>query len=338
MKYILNELNIKTTNGFKINNLEIDLDISCLNTDKLYSIENINSTQTIKEDIVSSKVGLDFPKYLELVITIDKKYDKPIIINYDFNNNDSLISKIIFNYKENSSCDFIINYKSLDSNKQFNYLVEEINALENSTGSITYINNLNDKSTNIMSFNDRVENNSNITHNLIDIGGNIKIYNAYLESMENANNYFNNIYIGKDENIIDINYDLKNIGKNSINDLKVEGLLKDKSIKKFRGIIDFIEGCTKSSGKEYENCILLSDECISRSLPMLLCHEEDVEGAHGESTGKINEDKLFYLMSRGLSKKEAEKLIILSNFNSIINLINNESIKEEVLEKIESMI
>ena len=189
-----------------------------------------------------------------------------------------------------------------------------------------------------MSFNDRVENNSNITHNLIDIGGNIKIYNAYLESMENANNYFNNIYIGKDENIIDINYDLKNIGKNSINDLKVEGLLKDKSIKKFRGIIDFIEGCTKSSGKEYENCILLSDECISRSLPMLLCHEEDVEGAHGESTGKINEDKLFYLMSRGLSKKEAEKLIILSNFNSIINLINNESIKEEVLEKIESMI
>ena len=338
MKYILNELNIKTTNGFKINNLEIDLDISGLNTDKLYSIENINSTQTIKEDILSSKVGLDFPKYLELVITIDKKYDKPIIINYDFNNNDSLISKIIFNYKENSSCDFIINYKSLDSNKQFNYLVEEINALENSTGSITYINNLNDKSTNIMSFNDRVENNSNITHNLIDIGGNIKIYNAYLESMENANNYFNNIYIGKDENIIDINYDLKNIGKNSINDLKVEGLLKDKSIKKFRGIIDFIEGCTKSSGKEYENCILLSDECISRSLPMLLCHEEDVEGAHGESTGKINEDKLFYLMSRGLSKKEAEKLIILSNFNSIINLINNESIKEEVLEKIESMI
>ena len=338
MKYILNELNIKTTNGFKINNLEIDLDVICLNTNKFYSIEGIEVSQKIKEDILSSKVGLDFPKYLELAITIDKKYDKPIIINYDFNNNDSLISKIIFNYKENSTCDFIINYKSLDSNKQFNYLVEEVNTENHSTGSITYINNLNDKSTNIMSFNDKVENNSTITHNLIDIGGNIKIYNAYLESMENANNYFNNIYIGKDENIIDINYDLKNIGKNSINDLKVEGLLKDKSLKKFRGIIDFIEGSTKSIGKEYENCILLSDECISRSLPMLLCHEEDVEGAHGESTGKINEDKLFYLMSRGLSKKEAEKLIILSNFNSVINLINNESIKEEVLERIESMI
>jgi len=338
MKYILNELNIKTTNGFKINNLEIDLDVICLNTNKFYSIEGIEVSQKIKEDILSSKVGLDFPKYLELAITIDKKYDKPIIINYDFNNNDSLISKIIFNYKENSTCDFIINYKSLDSNKQFNYLVEEVNTENHSTGSITYINNLNDKSTNIMSFNDKVENNSTITHNLIDIGGNIKIYNAYLESMENANNYFNNIYIGKDENIIDINYDLKNIGKNSINDLKVEGLLKDKSLKKFRGIIDFIEGSTKSIGKEYENCILLSDECISRSLPMLLCHEEDVEGAHGESTGKINEDKLFYLMSRGLSKKVEEKLIILSNFNSVINLINNESIKEEVLERIESMI
>jgi len=338
MKYILNELNVKTTNSFKINNLEIDLDITSLNTNKLYSVEGIEVKQKIKEDILSSKVGLDFPKYLELTITVTKKYDNPVLINYDFNNNDSLISKIIINYGKDSTCDFIINYKSFDNNKHFNYLVEEINMEEFSNGNITYINNLNDISTNIMSFNDKVLNNSSITHNLIDIGGNIKIYNAYLESMENSKNYFNNIYIGKDENIIDINYDLKNIGKNSINDLKVEGLLKDKALKNFRGTIDFIEGSTKAIGKEYENCVLLSDEAISRSLPMLLCHEEDVVGAHGESTGKINEDKLFYLMSRGLSRKEAEKLIIISNFNSIINLINNDSIKEEVLEKIESMI
>lgn len=338
MKYILNELNVKTTNNFKINNLEIDLDITSLNTTKLYSVDGIGVKQEIKEDILSSKVGLDFPKYLEFTIIVDKKYDKPILVNYNFNNNDSLISKIIINYKKDSSCDFIINYKSLDNNKHFNYLVEEVNMEESSSGSITYINNLNDISTNIMSFNDKVLDNSLFTHNLIDIGGNIKIYNAYLESMENSKNYFNNIYIGKDENIIDINYDFKNIGKNSINDLKVEGLLKDKALKNFRGIVDFLEGSTKSIGKEYENCLLLSDEAISRSLPMLLCHEEDVEGAHGESTGKINEDKLFYLMSRGMTKEEATKLIILSNFNSIINLIKDDSIKEEILNTIEKRV
>ena len=61
-----------------------------------------------------------------------------------------------------------------------------------------------------------------------------------------------------------------------------------------RGVqIVYSEGSSNSIGKENENCLLLSDSSISRSLPMLLCHEENVEGAHSVSTGKINKyDKL----------------------------------------------
>ena len=335
----LNELRSKTTNGFKVNNLDIELDLNELNTDKLYSINGIEISQIIKNEEITSKVGLTYSKYLELTITVDKVYDKPILVNYNFENNDSLVSKVIINYKKASSCDFIFNYKSLDNNKHFNYLVEEINTEDYSTGSITYINNLNDFSTNIMSFNDNVLEESTITHNLIDIGGSIRIYNSVLNSIGyKSKNYFNNIYLGRNNELIDINYDLKNIGKSSINNLKVEGCLKDNSKKVFRGIIDFVEGCTKSDGQENENCILLSDTCVSRSVPILLCHEDDVIGAHGESSGKINEDKLFYLMSRGLSYEESTKLIVVSNFNSIINEIPDESIKEEILEIVEKRV
>lgn len=335
----LNILRSKTTNGFKVNNLDIELELNELNTDKLYSINGIEVSQIIKNEEITSKVGLTYSKYLELTITVDKIYDKPILVNYNFENNDYLVSKVIINYKKNSSCDFIFNYKSLDTNKHFNYLVEEINTEEYCNGSITYINNLNESSTNIMSFNDTVLEESTITHNLIDINGSIRIYNSDLNSKGfNSKNYFNNLYIGKDKDLIDINYDLKNIGKSSINNLKVEGCLKDNSKKIFRGIIDFVEGCTKSDGQENENCILLSDTCISRSVPILLCHEDDVIGAHGESSGKINEDKLFYLMSRGLSRKESEKLIVLSNFNKIINEIKDETIKEEVSSLVEKLV
>ena len=90
--------------------------------------------------------------------------------------------------------------------------------------------------------------------------------------------------------------------------------------------------------QESENCLLLSDTAISRSLPMMLCHEEDVEGSHGVSTGKVSKDKLFYLMTKGLSKKEAERLIVKANFNSVIQSIKEEKIQEEILEKIENMI
>lgn len=336
MSYTLNKLPVKTTNNFNVNELNIDLEINELNTDKLYVVEGIEVKQEIKNEKITSRVGLEFTKYLDLTITVDKTYNKPILVNYNFENSDVLVSKININYKSNSNANFIITYKSLDNNKHFNHLKEIVNMEENSTGTISYINLMNDNSTIIMSYEDKVLESASITHNLIDITGSIRIYNSYLESIGyNSKNYFNNIYLGTNNDLIDMNYDLKNIGKKSINNLKVEGALKDTSKKTFRGTIDFKEGSTKSDGQENENCILLSDTTRSRSVPLLLCHEEDVIGAHGESTGKIDKDKLFYLETRGLNRKEAEKLIVMANFTSIINLIENNELKEEIIKRIE---
>lgn len=339
MKYKLNELPVKTTNNFRINDLEIELDLNELNTNKQYSVEGIEVKQEIKEDNLTSKVGLTFNKYLEVLINVDQVVKEPVVINYDFNNRDNLISKIIINYKKNTSCDFIIKYTSLDNFEHFNYLVEDVNVEENSTGSITYINNLNTNSTNIMSFEGIVLENSNLKHNLVDLSGKVRIYNSYLESTEyKSKNTFYNVYIGKNDSIIDMNYYLKNIGQNSYNSLKVEGVLDDNSKKNFRGTLDFIKDSKNSIGEEYENCLLLSDSAVSRSLPMMLCHEEEVNGTHAESTGKISEDKLFYLMSRGMSNSDAKKLIVKSNFTTIINEISDKKTKEEVLELIDKLL
>lgn len=339
MKYKLNELPIKTTNNFKINDVEVELDLNELNTNKFYDIKGIKVEQKIIKSNITSKIGLEFKKYLEVKINISKVYNEPIYITYNFSNNDTLISNLIINYEENSKADIIIKYISDDNNKHFNYLKEEVIAKENSKGIVTYLNNLNSKSTNMIAFLDQVDDNASITHNLIDLKGNIRIYNAYMESNGySSKNYFNNIYIGKNNDLIDINYYFKNIGKKSYNDLKVEGVLDGNSSKKFRGTIDFIEGSTNSVGKEYENCLLLTDQCRSRSLPMMLCHEESVEGAHGESTGKIDEDKLFYLMCKGLTKKDAEKLIIMSNFTNILNNLNDTQLKDEIISLIEELI
>lgn len=336
MEYKLNKLPIKTTNNFNVNSLSIDLDLNELNTDKLYVVDGIEVIQEIKKEKITSRVGLEFNKYLDLTITVDKNYNKPIFVNYNFENSDVLVSKININYKENCNADFIITYKSLDTNKHINHLKEVVNMEENSTGTISYINLMSDDSVIIMSYEDKVLESASITHNLIDITGSTRIYNSYLESIGyNSKNYFNNIYLGTNNDLIDMNYDLKNIGKKSINNLKVEGALKDTSKKTFRGTIDFKEGSTKSDGQENENCILLSDKARSRSVPLLLCHEEDVIGAHGESTGKIDKDKLFYLETRGLTRKEAEKLIVMANFTSIINLIKDEVLIEEIIKRIE---
>ena len=60
---------------------------------------------------------------------------------------------------------------------------------------------------------------------------------------------------------------------------------------------------------------LCEDKAKSIALPMLLCTEEDVEGNHSTASGKVDEKQLFYIMTRGISYKEAVKLIVKSKFN-----------------------
>lgn len=81
--------------------------------------------------------------------------------------------------------------------------------------------------------------------------------------------------------------------------------------------------------------MLLSDKAKSISLPMLLCSEEEVEGNHSSSAGKIDNKQLFYIMSRGFNYKEAMKLMVRANFNKIIDKIQNEELKEEIIKEID---
>ena len=117
--------------------------------------------------------------------------------------------------------------------------------------------------------------------------------------------------------------------------IDVQGALKDKAKKHFKGTIDFKRGSKKAIGTENEECMLLSPKSKSIAAQIILCSEEDVEGDHSNSTGKIEDKQLFYLMSRGISKKESMKLLVKAKFNKIIEKIKNEKIKNEISQNLE---
>ena len=79
---------------------------------------------------------------------------------------------------------------------------------------------------------------------------------------------------------------------------------------------------------------LCEDKAKSIALPMLLCSEEDVEGNHSSSAGKVGEKELFYIMSRGFNFKEAMKLMVRAKFNKILENIKDENLKQEILDEI----
>ena len=344
MKYTLNKLKTKTTNNFKVNDITLDLEIPKFNNFKDYVItnnSNIKIAISQKEESITSSIGLTLDKYKEVNLVIPKniKIEAPIIFEYDFNDNDNLVDYFNIIYEENSSANIIIIYRSLSESSNFHFYKENLINKANSFGSLTLINLLNDSSYNFYSIENETLKDSNITHNIIDLGGRVRLSNMISNLVEaKSKNTLNNIYLGVKDNIIDNNYYLINKCPNTANIIRAEGSLDDNSHKTFRGIIDFIKGSSGSVGDEKENCILLSDDAISRSLPELLCGEEDVVGVHGVSTGKVSQSKLFYLMSRGFDEVAAKKLIIFANFSSTISKIPSNDIQEEVKEFIDKEI
>ena len=94
----------------------------------------------------------------------------------------------------------------------------------------------------------------------------------------------------------------------------------------------------QSEGSESEHCILLSNEVKANSTPILLSAEEDVNGSHSSSVGKIDDGELFYIMSRGISKADATKLLVKAKLVKLLNGLKDENLKKEILKRIDEKI
>lgn len=138
------------------------------------------------------------------------------------------------------------------------------------------------------------------------------------------------MFLGDKDRVSDMNYMVTHLGKRTISHLMGRGALLDEAVKTFRGTLDFVPGAAGSKGAEEEFSLMFSPRVRNKSVPLILCGEEDVEGAHAVSTGRIDVNSLFYLMSRGLDETTAKKLLIEAQFEPIIDMIPEETIRGEV--------
>lgn len=135
-------------------------------------------------------------------------------------------------------------------------------------------------------------------------------------------------YLAKDNQKVDLNYVANHRGKSTECHINADGVLKDKAEKTLRDTVNFITGAAGSKGIENEKVLLLGDDVVNKSIPLILCTEEDVEGAHGAQIGSLTDETLLYFAQRGLNKEQAEKMISLGSFNRLIKMIDDEEIKE----------
>lgn len=329
----LNNTPVRTSRNFNINNIKIDVKIP-EDIKKFKNMQIPEDATVLKEDLsLKYGIGLDYIEAnSKIKINLENKEEK-IICNFD-KENQNLIDQILINAKGKST--ITIEYKSLGEEKHFHNGVLKVIADENAEVNVNIINLLNETSDNFQAIESILNKNAKVNYTIIDIGGKSSITNYYSALQgENAQNDVKTVYLGVDEQLKDINYIAELYGAKTNINIDVQGALSDKAKKHFKGTIDFKKGCKKAKGDENEYCMLLSDKAKAIALPMLLCAEEDVEGNHSTASGKVDSKVLFYIMSRGLSYKEAVKLLVKSRFIKIIEQISEQNLKNEIISKID---
>lgn len=130
----------------------------------------------------------------------------------------------------------------------------------------------------------------------------------------------NNRYHATHEETLDINHLVRMRGTSTRAQLTESGVLNEAAKKTLRATIDLIRGAKDAQGNEIETVMIHGDDVINKTMPVILCDEDDVAGNHGATIGSVSPEQFDYLAARGLSRQAAEQLFVRALFeDAIIN-------------------
>jgi Fe-S cluster assembly protein SufD len=124
-------------------------------------------------------------------------------------------------------------------------------------------------------------------------------------------------------------------GKNTTANILKRGVMKDSATSIFNGIGKIEHGASKSNAEQESRLLMLSEKARGDANPILLIDEDDVVAGHAASVGRVDPVQLYYLMSRGISQKEAERLIIHGFLAPVVDQLPIEGVKKQLVEVIE---
>lgn len=313
---------------------------------------DIKDIKLVQEDIneftrylrVDEEFGVD-KKFVKLTETFyntgvivkadrNKVVKDPIRLDFHMNEENPLVlDHNLIIAEENSEVTIVMDYTS--DTKAFHSGVTKVYAKDNAKVTIVKLQRMEEESNNFDSNIAFIGRDAKVNWLSVELGGKVTA-SSFITNLneDNSQTDLKSIYFGDKEMGIDIQYTMNHFGRRSLSNIETKGALKDKSKKVFRGNLDFKKGSTRSKGEEEEYVLLLDKTVKSDAIPALICGEDDVEGEHAASAGQINALKLFYLMSRGMSEKEAKKMIVEASFRPIIDEIPFEDLREKVQENI----
>jgi FeS assembly protein SufD, group 1 len=267
--------------------------------------------------------------------------EEPIQSIFIHDNGDApLINHVLIVADENSSVIYVENYFSLDDDTRgIANIIAEVVALDGATvkfgavdtlsgGVVTYVNRKGKTGRNA-----RIEwalgqmNDGNtISENVTNLIGDGSTCDAKA------------VVIGRGEQVQNFTTKIVHYGKATEGFILNHGVVKDQSSTVFNGIGHILHGASKSNAQQESRVLMLSDKARGDANPILLIDEDDVYAGHAASVGRVDPIQLYYLMSRGIPKEEAERLIIHGFLEPVVSQLPIEGVKKQLIEVIENKI
>ena len=150
-----------------------------------------------------------------------------------------------------------------------------------------------------------------------------------------ANSDMLGLYFGDEDQHFDHNTSQDHVAPHASSDLLYKGALDGESRAVFRGIIRVGKGAQQTDAYQTNRNLLLSDKARADSLPNLEIEADDVKCSHGATVGQLDQESLFYLMSRGLKREQAERLVVMGFLGEVLGRLPLGGVVEKVTGVIE---
>ena len=122
-------------------------------------------------------------------------------------------------------------------------------------------------------------------------------------------------YLGRGSQTIDVNVVVNHYGKNTECEIDT--------------------GSSNSVGNEKETVLMLGDDVVNKTVPLILCAEENVVGNHGATIGELDDETLFYFESRGISRAQAENILARASIERFARTVDDEVLRAQILQTLE---
>lgn len=260
----------------------------------------------------------------------------PLQAVYSVNGGAGLFNHVLLVADENSSVTYVENYVSEDNETAVVNIIAEVYALQGATVSFGAVDNFAAGVTTYVVRRGHAERDAKILWALGQFNdGNTVSENKTFLVGDGSFTDKKTVTVGTGEQRQNFTSHVVHYGKHSEGLILTHGVMKDSASSIFNGISKIEHGASKSNGEQTERVLMLSEKARGDANPILLIDEDDVTAGHAASVGRIDPMQMFYLMSRGIAKKEAERLVIHGFLAPVVKEMPVEAVKERLIEVIE---